>query len=64
MVELVVLFVVIVATVHQDVVLPVMQVMCSTAAMVVHFLSYATLCIGYVEELLFQVKVPLLRHLL
>jgi hypothetical protein len=61
MVELVELFVVIAATVDQDVVLPVMQVMCSTAAMVVHFLSCAILCIGYVEEL-FRLLILQLTH--
>ena len=56
-----VLFVVIAATVDQDVVLPVMQVMCSTAAIVVHFLSYVALCIGYVEEL-FRLLILQLTH--
>jgi hypothetical protein len=61
MVELVELFVVIAATVDQDVVLPVMQAMCSTAAIVVHFLSYATLCIGCVVEL-FRLLILQLPH--
>jgi len=61
MVELVELFVVIVATVDQDVVLPVMQVMCSTAAIVVHFLSYVPMCIGYVEGL-FRLLILQLLH--
>jgi hypothetical protein len=49
-VGLVELFVVIAATVDQDVVLLVMQAMCSTETMLVYFLSYATLCIGYVDN--------------
>jgi len=64
MVELVELFVVIAATVDQDVVLPVMQVMCSTAAMFVHFLSCAILCIGYVEELFRLLILQLTHHLI
>jgi hypothetical protein len=48
MVGIVVLFVVIVVTVDQDVVLPVMQAMCSAAPILVLFLSYAILRIGYV----------------
>ena len=64
MVELVELFVVIAATVDQDVVLPVMQVMCSTAAIFVHFLSCAILCIGYVEELFRLLILQLTHHLI
>ena len=62
MVGLVVLFVVIAATVDQDVVLPVMQALCLTVIIVVHFLSYATLCTGCVE--IHELKVHQLQRCL
>ena len=62
MVELVGLFVVIVSTVDQDVVLPVMQAMCLLAPMLVDFLGYAMLCTGYVEIHYLQLLLP--SHLL